>query len=265
MNKKFTTIFTISMCILFALSTLTFSQKYEEKERAKAEDRNSSVNSLHKYTPRLINLEKASLVLEDFESGTYPPTGWTEFHTGVDGLDESTLQSWSPTHSVLFNDVTGVDTSWFITPQVIALDAGSQLSFYQRQNYYTYYEYHGIWLSTVSGDPASGDFVEIDSLGAGTEDTWEIKIVDLSSYAGQDVYIAFVYSGSFADEWYLDDVAIAPPAADDIGITSVYTSSFPGVGAFVTINAIVKNFGSNAATGFDVVLSVDDGHTDTYT
>ena len=265
MNKKFTEIFTIAMCILFALSSLTFAQKYEEKARAKAEDRNAYVKSTHKYTPRLINLEKAGLVLEDFESGTYPPTGWTEYHTGVDGLDQSTLQSWSPTHSVLFNDVTGVDTSWFITPQVIALDAGSQLSFYQRQYYYTYYEYHGIWISTVSGDPASGDFVEIDSLGAGTNDTWEIKTVDLSAYAGQDVYVAFVYSGDYADEWYLDDVAIAPPAADDIGLTSVYTSSFPGVGASVTVNAIVTNFGANAATGFDVELSVDDGHTDTYT
>jgi hypothetical protein len=264
MKYNYTKIFTLALCILFAFSAISFADTFEEKVRAKAEDGDAYVKSNHNYTPRFI--DKAGLALEDFESGIFPPTGWTEYHTGVDGLDISAVQAYSPDSSALFNDVSGVDTSWFITPQILALDAGAQLSFYQYQNWYTYYVYHGIWISTASGDPTVGDFIELDSLGVGIEDTWEFVTVDLSAYAGQDVYIAFVYAGDFADEWFLDDIAVAPPAAYDIGVASVYTETTDLLipGANVTVNAIIQNFGASDATGFDVDLSVDDGHTETF-
>jgi MAM domain-containing protein meprin/A5/mu/flagellar hook capping protein FlgD len=266
MKINYTKIFTFTLCILFIFSAVSFADSNEEKLRAKAEDENAYVKSTHNYTPRFLNIDKASLALEDFESGTYPPTGWTEYHTGLDELNESTVQSWSPTHASLFNDVTGVDTSWFITPQILALDAGSQLSFYQYQNFGTWVVYHGILVSTASGDPTVGDFVEVQSLTAGVEDDWEFITVDLSAYDGQDIYVAFVYSGSNADEWYLDDIAVAPPAAYDIGVASVYTETSDLLipGANVTVNAIVQNFGADDATGFNVDLSGDDGHTETY-
>lgn len=144
---------------------------------------------------------------EYFDSGNFPPTGWLEYHTGVDALSDSTTRAYSPTKSAFFDDDFGVDTSWLVTP-LINVTNGTQLSFWQNQNYHTFYIYHGIWVSTTGQNPATNTFIQLDSLGEGTEDTWENKLIDLSQFAGQNIYIAFKYIGNFADEWYIDNVNI---------------------------------------------------------
>ena len=94
-----------------------------------------------------------------------------------------------------------------IMPQVTIPAGGADLTFWQYQNFDSYYIYHGIWVSTASDDPA--DFTELVELGVGTEDTWEEVTLDLSAYAGQSIYIAFRYEGDWADEWYVDDASVS--------------------------------------------------------
>lgn len=151
-----------------------------------------------------------SQINQNFDLGGFLPVGWSEYHSGVDALTDTNLRYNTPTKSALFDDVSNVDSSWMILSQITNLTANSELTFWQNQNYDSYYVYHGIWISTGSNLPSSGDFIQLDSLGAGTEDTWEKVTVNLSAYAGQDIYLAFVYVGDFADEWYIDDIKVAP-------------------------------------------------------
>lgn len=146
---------------------------------------------------------------QNFDVGSFLPVGWSEYHSGTDALKDTNERAYSPTKSALFDDEFGTDTSWMVLAQITNLAANSELTFWQNQNYGTYYTYHGVWVSTTSGNPTSGSFIELDSLGAGTEDTWEQKTIDLSTYTGQDIYLAFVYIGDFADEWYLDDIEVS--------------------------------------------------------
>lgn len=160
-------------------------------------------------------------ILQGFESGTFPPTGWAESHTGIDALNQSTDRVYSGTYSAFFNDVSSVDTSRLTTDTILSLNPASQLTFWQNQNFGSYYEYHAVWIS-VNGAPA----FELDSLGAGTEDVWEEKVIDLSAYAGMKVALTFVYFGDFADEWYLDDIKVdLIPTCPDLSSISTY---FPG-------------------------------------
>jgi len=43
------------------------------------------------------------------------------------------------------------------------------------------------------------------------------QTVDLSAYAGQNIYLAFRYEGDFMDEWYIDDVSLLGPCTVPTG------------------------------------------------
>ncbi len=211
------------------------------------------VKRTHRYTSGFLGLDKAGLTLEDFENGVWPPAGWAEFHSGIDALDVTNEQAYSPTNSATFNDVSGVDTSWFVSPQILSLDSTSRLTFYQYQTWGSYYDYHAIWVSTGYTDPDSGDYVEVANLGVGTG-PWEIKYIDLNAFTGQDVYVAFVYYGSYADQWYIDDVVIAPAPITGIfntPISEFHNNSFVPVGDAVSEYVDITNFG-----GGDLTISI---------
>lgn len=163
-------------------------------------------------------------LLEGFESGTFTPTGWNESHTGVDALDQSMTRVNNGTYSALFDDANSVDTSILTTDTINSLTASSQLTFWQNQNWDTYYVYHAIWIS-VNGAPA----IELANLGAGTEDVWEEITVNLSAYAGAKIALSFVYVGDFADEWFIDDIMVdvipTCPIPSGIMLVNTFTDS----------------------------------------
>jgi hypothetical protein len=149
------------------------------------------------------------LLTEDFE-GLFPPSGWLnaslspggpwgQSDARVHGGDFSALHNDDPSH-------LECDT-WLVTPQVTPT-ASSELVFWQNENYAFGYVKHSIWVSTACQDPKECNFTQLVDLGPGTEDTWEEVRVELRPYAGQPVYLAFRYEGTFADEWYVDDVQV---------------------------------------------------------
>jgi hypothetical protein len=153
-----------------------------------------------------------ALLCEGFE-GEFPPCQWATYELG-DPSDPGWQQDdfgCAGNYSAFHNDdfAAGVSCDdWLVTPPIaIPPLNGAQLEFTQYQNWYTYYEYHGIHVSTGSGDPNDGDFSELLELGPGIEDSCEaVSPISLSAYAGQTIYLAFVYRGDFADEWWIDDV-----------------------------------------------------------
>ncbi|MGH1364169.1 MAG: choice-of-anchor J domain-containing protein, partial [Calditrichia bacterium] len=210
MSMRCGTAFMVILCSLIFMSGFVLAKdelSYAQKLAIKQSESDSYVQ---KQKP-IRSISKSAQLSEDFESGTWPPAGWTEYHTGVDTLVLTTLRANSPVNSANFADADLTDSSWLVTPQITALEAGSGVIFYENINFSSFYEYHGLWVSTGSGNPADGDFVEVDSLGASTEDVWEQRVVDLSAYDGQDVYIAWLYTGDFVDEWYIDDVSVEIP------------------------------------------------------
>lgn len=184
------------------------------------------------YNPVTHSLTWANYPLfEGFESG-FLPAGWSKFFTGTldnpgfrQGATGMTGLHGAPHSGSYFtwhNDdkLGGLSDSWLVAPQVHIPMEGGHLNFFQRDYYQDRYNYHGVWVTTdASPNPALSNYQEVWSGDAG--DTWENVLIDLSSFAGQDVYLAFRYQGYQADEWYIDDVEIKANTFDTHVITVV--------------------------------------------
>ncbi len=170
------------------------------------------------------------LVEQDFTEETFPPTGWAIYDVDAGdptpsnwerAIDQSFSAPASAKHKY---DCTQLQEGWLVTPQFTVPATGTtSLQFLQRGNYVADLEYHGIMVSTASGDPADGDFVEVAIPATPPEDAWTTVPVnvDLSAYAGQEIYVAFVYEGNCADDWWIDDVMIFNQVTGTVPISDV--------------------------------------------
>jgi|GEM_PF-1621556 len=211
--------------------------------------------------------------VEDFESGEWPPYGWETYMTGdvVDNHGWQSLYDGCPDfpnclpyegdYGAWHQDDYVTCEDWLVSPPLI-VGSGASISFYHNEYFGSWYEYHGIWASTGSPDPADGDFVEVEAVPPiPSPYGWEpYGPVDLSAYDGQNMYIAFKYEGDGADHWYLDYItgtAISVWRPDhDVGVTEIIR---PGatqvVGDSIYPEVEVKNFGLNPEV-FDVTLEI---------
>ena len=154
---------------------------------------------------------------ENFESGVFPPVGWSNYILGDGpGWIETTSKSNSPTHSIFHDDdqVANNCIDWFVLPMK-TLSNGASISFYEENTYVpSYYEHHGLWISTGSGNPADGDFVLITEFDEDSDGFIE-RVVDLSGYSGE-CYLAFKYTGDYMSEWWIDDILVSGLTASGI-------------------------------------------------
>jgi hypothetical protein len=154
--------------------------------------------------------------LEAFDGGSFPPTDWTTF-VGSDGAGNNAAHNWKSDSDgysgncafVLWeNDGGSAFEDWMVSPK-IDLESNSVLSFYEKQDYSTeYYSEYYIKISTNSQTNYS-DFTTIESYYESDFSTnYSLHQVDLSAYAGQSVYIAFVMINDDGDSWYVDNVMV---------------------------------------------------------
>jgi len=153
------------------------------------------------------------LLSERFED--WPPPGWDQT-TFVPSTPEriwrqSLAHSHSMTGSAWHRGDNPPHDAWLVTPQFTPTQV-SELVFWQSENYTTVHGTHALWISLGSGDPKDGDFALLEELGVAPDPGWEAVTIDLHSYAGQPVYLAFRYrTGStepWYDDWYVDDVEV---------------------------------------------------------
>lgn len=215
-----------------------------------------------------------NLLLEDFESLSLP-TGWQTVDYDGDSYDwffDYTFKSnydgskklkddYKPAHtgvgqaaSQSYVNYVGAVTpdNWLISPQVSIPASGDiELSYWVTGQDPDWSEEHiEVWISTT-GDTVPTDFTDqVDdyTCDSGT-DAWQERNVDLSSYAGEDIYIAFRHC-DVSDMFILklDDVSVSytnpPPEYDE--------------GVMVPMQCIVENYGETTET-FDVHAVVEDG------
>ncbi|MCK7590241.1 T9SS type A sorting domain-containing protein [Subsaxibacter sp. CAU 1640] len=163
---------------------------------------------------------------EGFEGGNIP-TCWEVFENGEAGNNQWTVNSNDPYNGSNFSaylsfdagTTSGVNRDWLITPPIdLSSVSNAELSFYTYTSgdpNDTFVSNFSVRVSTASqtnlNDFTSIPFTNTESqLGA----TYNQKIIDLSSYAGQVIYIAFVSEQNFPDggeEWFIDDISITAP------------------------------------------------------
>lgn len=155
----------------------------------------------------------AVLLSESFTDAAFPPVGWASYNydTQTTAWARVTDQFVStPASAKHLFGCSADQEGWLVTPQLSVPAGVASLSFHQRGDWTADYAYHGIMVSTGSGDPAVGDFVQLVEPPVPAEDAWTTAPVsiNLSAYAGQSIYVAFLYTGNCADSWWIDDVVV---------------------------------------------------------
>ncbi len=151
---------------------------------------------------------------DDFDDAV-PPAGWSHYVLGDAG-------GWSQDNGWAFHEATGQGQeadNWLITPQIqIPGDASLLLTFWEKNQFMSEYDYSALMISTGSGNPAHGHFVQVyesdDNIGITNP---KETLINLSDYAGEVIYLAFVYQGTFAHRWWVGDVLVdAAPEAIEV-------------------------------------------------
>jgi hypothetical protein len=175
---------------------------------------------------------------EDFE-GTSVPTGgnwtlnsgtWKVFDNGI-GITQSWNIIQAPSScngrsAYLNREAVASGTfaeDWLVTPQILVPNNG-QLRFSTKQTLAgNQGSTYSIRISTVSQTDVAA-FTTIQSWSELELNTifneCEDKIVSLSNYAGQQVYVAFVMSNNNGDRWIIDDVDFAEQCLNPINLTA---------------------------------------------
>lgn len=179
---------------------------------------------------------------EGFEGGSFPE-GWVSYDVDGDGF-EWTLETCEFTphmtphegngcmYSESFSNDFGALTpdNWLVTPAISIIGSESILSFWvagQDANWCA--EHYEIYVSTTGNTVA--DFTGNPVLEGVSTGTYVQKTVNLSSYAGQTIYIAFVHN-EVTDQFVflLDDVEVTGASVDPTSVNEVeanQTSVYP--------------------------------------
>jgi len=194
---------------------------------------------------------------EGFEGGIIP-ADWTIYDVNGDGNQWYALEYTSHAHTgdwmAAVSCMQGDGHDWLITPQV-TIQSGDEFIFYASAWYDT--EDMNVKLSTTGN--AIGDFnVTLESV-TGLGDSYVEFAYDLSSYAGQSIYLAIEWIED-TNGFVVDDVLVGQALPADAGMVSIdIPVNYHIVNAEIYPSGTIQNYGSTDITAdFDVVCQIFD-------
>ncbi|HUZ61888.1 MAG TPA: choice-of-anchor J domain-containing protein [Hanamia sp.] len=218
-------------------------------------------------------------VSEGFESGTFPPSGWSIINPDNNNTWQTTIPGNNSAHSIFIdnydNNVTGqideIRTPKLLLsgtdPVVISFDLANKnypdpayndslqvlVSNDCGATFTTYFNKGGAALATAGSssdaylNPAPGD--------------WETQkiTVDGPILNGGNIIVAFRNISDYGNNIYLDNINISQEKSRDIMVTTVNPPSTTDCVEPNIPVAIVKNVGFSTITGFNVSYMIDNG------
>lgn len=199
------------------------------------------------------------------------PTGWTTYGDGLTNhyTSPSTLNdSWSALQQAMvcitWTEESSAVDRWLVTPQVTVPTTNPMLVFdIMGVNYgpeSPYAESLKVMVSTTDNQKAS--FSVLEDLGNLSEGN-NTYGVDLSSYAGQSIYLAFACYTADGTYIFLDNVEVKTVAANCISAVSATAPAYSPQNGNCNVNLTVRNEGSSSLAAFDVTYSVNGGDDQT--
>lgn len=207
---------------------------------------------------------------EDFEGTTGSlPTGWEIYnedglmpHSDVNQVTTAfqtdawvilTYQGNKVATSTSYYNPPGQSDDWMVTPQ-ITIPATNPFLIYEVAAYNpNYADDYEVLISTTGNTPA--DFSTVIYSEADPAADFTPIAVNLSAYAGQQVYIAF--RNVATDDWFLfvDNVEVKSLDNNDAAITNLSLTDYSAIGANNTLEVTLKNAGMNPITSVDITWS----------
>ena len=178
---------------------------------------------------------------EGFEE-TSLPAGWTIIDADQDGNnwehisvqgDLSSGHTGSGAYAsysfenATFNALT--PDNWLITPAIV-LSGTSSLTYWFMVSQSYPADHYGVYVSTTSATDTSAFTLLYEETPTAAHGTWTMRTVDLTSYAGNTVYIAFRHFNC-TDEFLLvlDDITVYSTSSESVLMVTPETISFGSV------------------------------------
>ena len=208
---------------------------------------------------------------EDFQGGSMP-TGWTVIADELVNSDNYSdyNQSWQVAQvsqdgnyaavSISWTEPQGNDCDrWLITPAITVPASGYNLMANIWGRSASYPEKVKVMISTTGTNKT--DFTQVLDVVMDDQNYstgWNTVMVNLDSYAGQNIYIAFVNHG---DGYYtfVDDVEVKVIPANGISAVSAAAPAYTPQGGLCNVSLTVRNEGSAPLAAFDIAYTVNGG------
>ena len=208
---------------------------------------------------------------EDFQGGSMP-TGWTVIADELVNSDNYSdyNQSWQVAQvsqdgnyaavSISWTEPQGNDCDrWLITPAITVPSSGYSLTANIWGRTASYPEKVKVMISTTGTNKT--DFTQVLDVVMDDQNYstgWNPVMVNLDSYAGQNIYIAFVNHG---DGYYtfVDDVKVKVIPANGISAVSAAAPAYTSQGGLCNVSLTVRNEGSAPLAAFDIAYTVNGG------
>jgi len=153
---------------------------------------------------------------ENFDSKSFPPSGWTSYRgTNNIGIEYDWTFSQNGYNGdaafLRYEEISpdAIAEDWLVSP-LIEISTSSTLAFFEHTTYIqtNWHSDYYIKISTSSQTDHSTftTIAQYTQMDLTTDFT--LREVDLSAYAGQSIYIAFVMANDDGDDWYLDNILI---------------------------------------------------------
>lgn len=204
---------------------------------------------------------------KDFEDQSVTSGGWTtQIVVGSDdwGTDDAGSGQGGTYYGKISNyNGSGNDAAeaWLISPAVDLSGATNPVLTFKSA-----YNYAGDALEvkvstdyTGSGAPGTATWTDLSpTLSSGSFSWTPSGNVDLSTYNGQTLYVAFKYTGSASDgsTWEVDDIKVDEPATastmtiHDIQYTTNQNGESPEIGNLVSTGGIVMGVRTSGSSGY---------------
>ncbi|SDI37910.1 T9SS-dependent choice-of-anchor J family protein [Winogradskyella thalassocola] len=170
---------------------------------------------------------------ESFDGGTTIPSGWAVYDNGIGTTHSWTVDDVNENVSVRWSEILPagqIAEDWIVTPQVAVTATTNLLTFEMTDfNAPDYNSQVTVRISTDASQTNTSAFTtvltidELDTNGGGFL-PWS---VDLSTYIGSSVYVAFVMENNDGDGWALDNVdfTVAPTCANPVATFDAFAQS----------------------------------------
>jgi hypothetical protein len=215
---------------------------------------------------------QAQIFSENFDAGTTLPAGWVQYD--VDGQVVATnvatimgTNAWAVRAggpSGTGNQVTstswytpaGVANDWLVSPSITIPAGPAVLKFDIQAQDPNYPDGYKVYVSTTGNTVADFGTTPVFSEAAAPT-TYTTKYVDLATFSGSTVYIAFQNNSNDMFLLNLDNVSIVSPLAVDMSAIALNLPSFAGNGSSIPVTGTMFNYGSAAVTSMTINYQVD--------
>ncbi len=207
--------------------TFKISNRNLENKKANESSLYRDSNNAKKQKTKKTSVSKKNVLnteevyFEGFESGMFPPLGWSILDEDDDGINwngnfnneqSNTGDYYAGSDSWTSSDGALSPDNWLITP-LLDLSETTELTFWVSGFEATYFaEHYSVMLSTTGTNVA--DFTDVLHNETLTDDIWKEVTVDLSAYSGE-VYIAFRHHDTYdVNMLKLDDITMPEISAN---------------------------------------------------